>query len=45
MFGMIQPDPTSRPGDGPGLYQRRLPRPAVSFSETDDGRYLITLSG
>jgi uncharacterized protein len=46
MFGMIQPDP-HRPegGTGPGLYRVGCLGRLSSFSETDDGRYLITLSG
>src|ERR1700689_4574305 len=52
MFAMIQPDPrqpadarqAERPG-GPGLYRIGCLGRLVSFSETDDGRYLITLFG
>src|SRR5208337_111322 len=46
MFGMIQPDrglpetPT-----GPGLFRVGCLGRLSSFSETDDGRYLITLAG
>jgi hypothetical protein len=46
MFGMIQPD--TRPPEGPtgpGLYRIGCLGRIVSFSETDDGRYLITLFG
>lgn len=43
MFGMIQPDP-SLPG-GPGLYRVGCLGRVCSFAETEDGRYLITLSG
>jgi Lon protease-like protein len=46
MFGMIQPDP-QRPGtpERPGLYRIGCLGRLSSFSETDDGRYLITLTG
>ncbi|MCC6717431.1 MAG: LON peptidase substrate-binding domain-containing protein [Acetobacteraceae bacterium] len=46
MFGMIQPDP-QRPqrAQGPGLYRVGCLGRMSSFSESDDGRYLITLSG
>jgi Lon protease-like protein len=46
MFGMIQPDPRRPDGPtGPGLYRIGCLGRLVSFSETDDGRYLITLFG
>jgi len=46
MFGMIQPDPRLSDGPtGPGLYRIGCLGRLVSFSETDDGRYLITLLG
>ncbi len=46
MLGMIQPDPQRPPGDGgPALYRIGCLGRVSSFSETDDGRYLITLSG
>jgi Lon protease-like protein len=46
MFGMIQPDPQKPAGaSGPGLYRIGCLGRLSSFSETDDGRYLITLSG
>jgi Lon protease-like protein len=46
MFGMIQPDPNAPTGDsGPGLYQVGCLGRLSSFSETDDGRFLITLTG
>ncbi len=46
MFAMIQPD-ASRPAGptGPALYRVGCLGRLSSFSETDDGRYLITLSG
>ncbi len=46
VFGMIQPDPQKTAGpSGPGLYRIGCLGRISSFSETDDGRYLITLSG
>jgi len=46
MFAMIQPDPT-RPesATGPGLFAVGCLGRLSSFSETDDGRYLISLTG
>ena len=46
MFGMVQPDPNAPEGEsGPGLYQIGCLGRLSSFSETDDGRFLITLTG
>lgn len=46
MFGMIQPDPTlPETGNGLGLYRIGCLGRLTSFSETDDGRFLITLTG
>jgi uncharacterized protein len=46
MFGMIQPDPHAAAVEsGPGLYRVGCLGRVSSFSETDDGRLLITLSG
>jgi hypothetical protein len=46
MFGMIQPDPnTPASGGEPGLYRVGCLGRLSSFSETDDGRLLITLTG
>lgn len=46
MFGMIQPDPHAPEGEtGPGLFRIGCLGRLSSFSETDDGRYLITLTG
>jgi Lon protease-like protein len=56
MFGMVQPDPAlpaqdQFPADQvgtdaePGLYRIGCLGRLSSFSETDDGRYLITLTG
>lgn len=46
MFGMIQPNPTLPPMEnGPGLYRVGCLGRLSSFSETEDGRFLITLTG
>src|ERR1700757_2597094 len=46
MFGMIQPDVNaSDTGRGDGLYRVGCLGRLSSFSETDDGRLLITLTG
>lgn len=46
MFGMIQPNPTEAPTPhGPGLYRVGCLGRLSSFSETEDGRLLITLTG
>lgn len=46
MFGMIQPDPTAPDTmNGPGLFRIGCLGRVSSFSETNDGRYLITLTG
>ncbi len=46
LFGMIQPDPALPClAHGPGLHRVGCLGRISSFSETDDGRYLITLSG
>jgi Lon protease-like protein len=46
MFGMIQPDPRRPPGQaGPALYSMGCLGRLSSFSETEDGRFLITLTG
>ena len=45
-FGMIQPDKRLARGEtGPGLYRIGCLGRITSFAETDDGRYLITLTG
>lgn len=46
LLGMIQPN-TLAPSvkNGPGLYRVGCLGRIVAFSETDDGRYLITLTG
>jgi Lon protease-like protein len=46
MFGMIQPNVHApRAPNGPSLYQIGCLGRLSHFSETDDGRYLITLTG
>ncbi len=46
LFGMVQPDPTRPAGTtGPATYGVGCLGRMISFSETDDGRYLITLLG
>lgn len=46
MFGMIQPDPAlADTANGSALYRVGCLGRLVSFSETEDGRYLITLLG
>jgi Lon protease-like protein len=46
MFAMIQPDATRPPlQGGPALFNVGCLGRLTSFSETDDGRYLITLFG
>ncbi len=46
MFAMVQPDPAApAAADGPGLYRIGCLGRLSSFSETEDGRYLITLTG
>ncbi len=46
MFGMIQADPTlPETANGPALYRVGCLGRLSSFSETDDGRMLITLTG
>lgn len=46
MFGMIQADPhAAQVADEPGLYRVGCLGRLSSFSETDDGRFLITLTG
>jgi Lon protease-like protein len=46
VFGMVQPDKRLARGDsGPGLYRIGCLGRVSSFSETEDGRFLITLTG
>ena len=44
MFGMIQPDP-SREGDVPALYRTGCAGRITAYSETKDGRILLSLTG
>ena len=45
-FGMVQPDKRLSHGEnGPGLFRTGCLGRISSFDETDDGRYLITLTG
>jgi len=45
LIGMIQPTEPERPDKPPSLYSVGCAGRIASFSETEDGRYLITLSG
>ncbi len=46
MLGMVQPDRTAPPSqNGPGLFRVGCLGRLTSFSETEDGRFLITLAG
>lgn len=46
MLGLIQPDPRAPRGEaGPELYRVGCLGRISAFSETEDGRYLITLTG
>jgi Lon protease-like protein len=46
LFAMVQPDPNAAPtAHGAGLYQVGCLGRLSSFSETDDGRFLVTLTG
>lgn len=46
MFGMIQPDPNRGDGEkGPALFRIGCLGRLSAFSETDEGHYLITLTG
>ena len=46
MFGMIQPNTHApRGANGPSLYQIGCLGRLSQFAETEDGRYLITLTG
>jgi len=46
MFGMIQPDPTAAEiQTGPGLFRIGCLGRISSFTETDEGHFLITLTG
>jgi len=45
MIGMIQPVELERPGQPPAVFDVGCAGRIIAFSETDDGRYLITLGG
>lgn len=45
LIGMIQPTEPETDGHAPALYKTGCAGRITTFSETDDGRYLITLSG
>lgn len=45
MIGMVQPDPNDDAPPGIGLYQTGTAGRIISFSETQDGRLLVILSG
>jgi len=48
MIGMVQPDPNPKltaPADGPALHRIGCAGRLTQFSETEDGRYFVTLSG
>src|SRR5262249_17975813 len=45
LIGMIQPTEDERPGTAPRVYPTGCVGRIISFSETEDGRYLITLKG
>lgn len=45
LIGMIQPCETCRDADMPKVYETGCVGRITSFTETDDGRYLVTLSG
>jgi Lon protease-like protein len=45
LIGMVQPQESGGDADAPAVYRTGCAGRLVSFSETDDGRYLIALSG
>ena len=45
LIGMVQPNPVPGREDGTGLYSIGCGGRVTQFSETDDGRYLVTLTG
>lgn len=46
MFGMIQPDPTQKDApNGPALFRVGCLGRLSAFNETEDGRFMITLTG
>lgn len=45
LIGMVQPVEDGSEGDVPKVYETGCAGRITSFNETDDGRYLVTLSG
>src|SRR5215510_2773552 len=45
LIGMVQPTEEERPGHPPRVYPTGCAGRITQFSETEDGRYLITLTG
>lgn len=45
LIGMVQPVKARDPGTAPGLYQIGCAGRVTQLSETEDGRYMITLTG
>jgi Lon protease-like protein len=45
MIGMVQPIEPEAEGEAPAVYPKGCAGRIISFSETDDGRYLVTLKG
>lgn len=48
IIGMVQPDPNPKataPADGPALHRIGCAGRLTQFSETEDGRYFVTLAG
>src|ERR1700758_4315586 len=45
LIGMVQPSDPRVAGDNPPVYPTGCAGRITSFSETDDGRFLITLTG
>jgi len=45
MIGMVQPNDPTASGDNPPVYPTGCAGRITSFAETDDGRFLITLTG
>jgi len=45
LIGMIQPNKTPGPGDDPGLHAIGCVGRVTQMSETEDGRYMVTLTG
>lgn len=45
LIGMVQPSDPRTPGDNPPVYPTGCAGRITTFAETDDGRFLITLTG